>query len=248
VDFAEAKRLLGLDDDDEPTRDRVRRAYMRKLREHPPERDPEGFQRLRQAYELLDEPALVVALVTPPVAAPEVQPAPAPAPVVVVVAPTAPPPLPEPEPSPSEVIDEILGSLAEGNLDRAGSLAERCRRKLADDRQWAATLDQPRWIVVRELVYVCVVLPSDLVEAFVESIQTEDVGHVQRMLETYAHRDPDKTIDLQRYLSRRAPQLLRWATGFVAPGKSQVDPKRVAILLAIVAIIAVAVIALERCT
>jgi hypothetical protein len=246
VDFEEAKRLLGLDEDDEPTRDRVRRAYMRKLREHPPERDPEGFQRLRQAYELFDVAAPAIALVVTPPIVPVAPAAPAP----VVVEPTTPPasPLPQPEPSPSEVIDEILDSLAQRDLDRACSLAERCRRKLADDRQWAASLDQPRWIVVRELAYVCVVLPSDIVEAFVESIQTEDVGHAQRMLETYAHRDPEKTADVQRYLSRRAPQLLYWATGLVDPGKLRIDPKRVAILIAIVAIIAAALIALKRCT
>ena len=37
----------------EPTNDTrtIRRAYRQRLPEHPPETDPEGFKRLRQAYE-----------------------------------------------------------------------------------------------------------------------------------------------------------------------------------------------------
>ncbi|HEX2678912.1 MAG TPA: hypothetical protein VHM19_19810 [Polyangiales bacterium] len=51
MDFREALGLLGV----EPGQDAatVRRAYLRKLKQHPPERDPEGFKRLRDAYEQL---------------------------------------------------------------------------------------------------------------------------------------------------------------------------------------------------
>ncbi|MBI3974063.1 MAG: J domain-containing protein [Chloroflexi bacterium] len=34
----------------------VRLAYLQKVREHSPERDPEGFKRIRAAYELLRSP------------------------------------------------------------------------------------------------------------------------------------------------------------------------------------------------
>lgn len=34
----------------------VRVAYLQKVREHPPERDPEGFKRVREAYEVLRSP------------------------------------------------------------------------------------------------------------------------------------------------------------------------------------------------
>ena len=51
MDYWSALEVLGLEDDDELDREQVRRTYMRRLREHPPERDPEGFRLLREAYE-----------------------------------------------------------------------------------------------------------------------------------------------------------------------------------------------------
>jgi len=52
--LADARRRLGL----EPGADAqaVKRAYRRLTLEHPPDRDPEGFRRLREAYELLCRP------------------------------------------------------------------------------------------------------------------------------------------------------------------------------------------------
>ena len=84
MDYWSALDLLGLDDDDALTRERVRRTYMRKLREHPPEKDPEGFQRLREAYEALrhhvpegervvEEAPARVEVVEAPAPAPEVE-------------------------------------------------------------------------------------------------------------------------------------------------------------------------------
>jgi hypothetical protein len=35
----------------------VRRAYRRAVLEHPPDRDPDGFRRIRAAYELICDPA-----------------------------------------------------------------------------------------------------------------------------------------------------------------------------------------------
>ncbi|MGE3545189.1 MAG: hypothetical protein AB7L28_14730, partial [Kofleriaceae bacterium] len=55
MDYGSALETLGLEHEDQLTKDQVRRAYMRRLRLHPPERDPEGFTRLREAYELVRE-------------------------------------------------------------------------------------------------------------------------------------------------------------------------------------------------
>ena len=58
--------VLGL----EPTLDlaAVKRAYFTALASHPPHQDPEGFRRLRSAYEMLTRPgALEVAYLASPV-------------------------------------------------------------------------------------------------------------------------------------------------------------------------------------
>jgi hypothetical protein len=51
MDVERARAELGLDV--EFTREQLRRAYLRAVRKHPPERDPDGFQRVRAANELL---------------------------------------------------------------------------------------------------------------------------------------------------------------------------------------------------
>jgi len=44
-------QILGVPTDADD--DRIRAAYLRKVRQHPPERDPEAFRRIRQAYEAI---------------------------------------------------------------------------------------------------------------------------------------------------------------------------------------------------
>jgi curved DNA-binding protein CbpA len=57
------------------TEEEIRRVYFKLVREHPPERDPDQFKRIRAAYEILRDPArraewdLFVAL-QPPAALP----------------------------------------------------------------------------------------------------------------------------------------------------------------------------------
>ena len=46
--------MLGLSAGEPVTHDRLRRAYLRRLRAHPPERDPDGFRQLREAFEQLE--------------------------------------------------------------------------------------------------------------------------------------------------------------------------------------------------
>ena len=65
----EALAVLELVPDDLRTdkpADRVRRAYLRKVREHPPERDPDGFQRVRAAFDLLRDGVFGVPEPAPP--------------------------------------------------------------------------------------------------------------------------------------------------------------------------------------
>lgn len=52
--FEEARALLGVGLEEEPAA--IKRAYRRQVLAHPPDLDPEGFRRVRSAYELLMEP------------------------------------------------------------------------------------------------------------------------------------------------------------------------------------------------
>jgi hypothetical protein len=51
MNVVRAMEVLGVQPGIEPVA--LRRAYLRKVRSHPPERDPTGFQELREAFELL---------------------------------------------------------------------------------------------------------------------------------------------------------------------------------------------------
>jgi curved DNA-binding protein CbpA len=53
--FEEARALLGLGEADEDLA-AIKRAYRRAVVQHPPDRDPDGFRRIRDAYELLRDP------------------------------------------------------------------------------------------------------------------------------------------------------------------------------------------------
>lgn len=53
--FRVARTVLGVEVDASAAE--VRRAYRRKVKEHPPDRDPEGFRKVREAYEHLLDPA-----------------------------------------------------------------------------------------------------------------------------------------------------------------------------------------------
>jgi len=46
--------ILGVDEN--ASENEIRRAYARKIREYPPEKDPKNFQKIREAYEILMDP------------------------------------------------------------------------------------------------------------------------------------------------------------------------------------------------
>lgn len=50
--FAASRAVLGLEGEST----NLKKAYRRKVAEHPPETDPEGFRQIRAAYELLSDP------------------------------------------------------------------------------------------------------------------------------------------------------------------------------------------------
>ena len=50
MDLREARELLGVTPADDEKK--VRRKYLRAVKKHKPERDPEGFQRVREAFEI----------------------------------------------------------------------------------------------------------------------------------------------------------------------------------------------------
>lgn len=48
------RKILALEPN--ATDEDIRAAYLKKVKEHPPERSPEAFERIRDAYELLRDP------------------------------------------------------------------------------------------------------------------------------------------------------------------------------------------------
>ena len=52
----EARALLGVSAEADEAE--IRRAYLEKVRQHPPDRDPELFERVRDAYDRLRDPRL----------------------------------------------------------------------------------------------------------------------------------------------------------------------------------------------
>lgn len=52
--WTEARALMGVGDDASPQE--LHAAYLRLVRQHPPDRDPEQFESIRNAYDLLRNP------------------------------------------------------------------------------------------------------------------------------------------------------------------------------------------------
>jgi hypothetical protein len=203
VDFAEALRVLGLDDaDGELTKERIRRTYLRKLKEHPPERDPDGFVRLREAYELLrdvageERPALRFVLVPVPV---PVEPEPEP----------DLPELPEPPPPPPSLDDRtatVLRMLQHGELDAASELAA-AWRETDDHRQSSHAI--VRWALARELLGVAPIVPSLVVRELARGIATGSMTGPKQVLATFHAERPFDAEEANVVLARRASSLHR---------------------------------------
>lgn len=178
----EAFEEIGLSPGASP--DEIRRAYLRKLKTRKPEVDPEGFRRLREAYELLNENVGVLSMV---VAAPPAEPAQAP----------SPPPCPSP-PSP---LVEVQRRLAE--IDHAEERLAVLRRAVRDHPR-EETL---RWWLLRELE------DWGLVEEAVELLLSSDRQGLDGFLEHLAAHYPDALTedDLERLVASENPEELTTA-------------------------------------
>jgi len=56
ANLREARSLLGVTSEEASDRAALRRAYREAIKRSPPDRDPEGFAKLRTSYELLQKP------------------------------------------------------------------------------------------------------------------------------------------------------------------------------------------------
>ena len=229
--LGEALAILGLDGDDGLTQNHVKRTYLRKLKDHPPERDPDGFQRLREAYELVREyadgeraePAFVA-------------PAPAPAPFIPIQPLWDPAPMkveePEPEPEPpviepppppiatqppaTMIVEEapdllledrmatVLNLLQHDEHDAANELAAAWRE--ADDHRNSKD-GLVKWALTRELLGAATVLPKPVVRLLAQGIADGDMtGPKQALVQFHAQR-PFEAEEAHIVLAKRAPSL-----------------------------------------
>jgi hypothetical protein len=222
MDYWTALEVLGLGED-ELTRDRVRRGYLRRLREHPPERDPEGFQRLRAAFERLrdaasdDEPPPPI---VPMTMVSEIAPPPpvvAPPPVAVVEKPLEFAPLPPiakadaPEPLP-ELMTRVLGLLLDGEAAAANSAVDRWRERSDDFRQ-VSFGDLARWELLRELLGVAEELPRPVTRALANGILAGDLALARPALEAYRASDEKSAGEASSLLFLRANNIFKQIEG-----------------------------------
>ena len=217
MDVGAALEALGLTSDVELTRDRVRRAYMRRLREHPPERDPDGFQRLREAYELV----MQMVSATPLGLFVEAR-AIETAPVETLPTEAAPrPPASEPTRTLEDHVAEVLDLLERGDVDAALRLSRRSTDQLVDDHRAADDQTVARWALTRELLVAAapqaryVTVPDHVTRALAHGLAIDDMSEARAAIEDLSANAPWKAQRLELHLAKRAPSLYtRVATGF----------------------------------
>lgn len=180
--FEEALRELEIGP--ESSADEIRRAYLRKLKTRKPEVDPEGFRRLREAYDLLDENAGFLPMRgTAPPAEPAQEP---------------PPPLRPLEPSP--VVD-IQRKLAQ--VDHPEERLAVLRRAVREHPR----VETLRWWLLRELEN------CGLKDEALELLLSSDRVGLGGFLEYLAARYPDALTedDLERLVASGNPEELTTA-------------------------------------
>ncbi len=223
MDSKQALAELGLE---APTSaDAIRRAYLRSVRKHPPERDPEGFQRVRQAYDLLrDHPWLwgttleaatpisnPLPAPPPPSASPEraLELSPKPAPVTITVEGKSRSALfavrkdERAAPVPWRDIEDALQLLEDGKLAEARGLSQSLDRRMTEFGMRTREIGVhviARWTLVAELLALEGAVSDDLIRALAAGVRSGDFDEADRLREKGGWR-------VRRAVAARAPSL-----------------------------------------
>ena len=221
----EALDAVGLASLEGVTSDSLRRAYLRKLREHPPERDPDGFAHLRAAFEMVraqlelhaqvaaGRMRLVVVQASPDrradarVVAVPVAPPPPDASIDSPVAAPVISPRPAPPMRLGELVPELLSLLLAGKVDEAVELEARWRADGGDDCRVIGAGDAARWLFVRELVGVARELPEGVRHPLTVAVRDGDFRGAGAVLADFRLRNHDAALLADGVLQRRAPSI-----------------------------------------
>lgn len=212
-----ALEALGLSG--EPSEAEVRRAYLRRVKEHPPERDPEGFRRVRTAYERLKASfspearvtavrvvaELPMSVLQSPVSAraepvPQLEPAP-----------SLPSPTASTQPPPIVTLVRFLEFAAQGRFKRARALLETFETHMLthpEPRGFGVEVGA-RWKLARELLATSE-LDASLARAIAQGLRDGQLFSCADALESARRKHGSA---LEHHMRERAPAL--WAE--VAP-------------------------------
>jgi hypothetical protein len=196
----EALEVLGTPGLQDLTPEALRRAYLRKLRDHSPERDPQGFARLRSSYELLRSFVVAVERLREPAIAAEPEIAIEPPPVSLACAPMI--ALPQLD----DVIREGCARLARGDVAGARGVVEE-GRAIADEVGVPATDTLTRWVQVRELLDVAEFLARPVREALSRAIPTGDFAAAREELRGFRRANRFAADEADAMLEHRARSL-----------------------------------------
>ena len=234
VTLEEALAVLEITAESSP--DETKRAYLRQVKRHGPERDPQGFQRVREAYERvchrLQPPGgtgeTTEQAPVSPSGAPGPQPAGEPVPswralwarasqartaddwevVAQAFAQAAhDPDLPSPPVSPA--VDVLLRLLIARRHEEAEQLEKSVSHSLAQVSGEAgrARRFSASWVLFQELWAVRSELPAGMTAAVAEGILAEDVGQAHPYVKAEYRRAPQATLEAIELLAHRAPVL-----------------------------------------